>query len=211
MRKKHILILTLAVGSMLRLSAPVYADNTSHTVSTALLEEASPAPEGDIISAVNLQYISSDTLDLSAESYAGSSEEPDTDIPQYDELYSEEQSQDTYYPTGVQVSDYASLFIGNPYRYGGVSLTGGADCSGFLMSVYSVFGIALPHSSAAMRSVGASVPSLNEALPGDILCYSGHVGIYLGDGQMLSALNKKSGITITDANYKRIRAIRRVI
>ncbi len=106
---------------------------------------------------------------------------------------------------------YASQFIGNPYRYGGVSLTNGADCSGFMMTVYGHFGIELPHSSQAMAGVGTAVSSLDQALPGDILVYSGHVGIYLGDGKMLSALNSKRGIAVESATYKSIKAIRRVL
>lgn len=111
----------------------------------------------------------------------------------------------------AQLVAFASQYIGNPYRYGGASLTGGADCSGFLMAVYAQFGIELPHSSAAMQGVGSAVGDLAQAIPGDILVYSGHVGIYLGNGQMLSALNRRAGIAVTDARYKRIRAIRRVL
>ena len=112
---------------------------------------------------------------------------------------------------GDKVVQFASQFIGNPYRYGGSSLTSGTDCSGFVMSVYGNFGISLPHSSSAMRSVGVAVGSLYEAQPGDIICYSGHVGIYLGEGRLLSALGSRYGITINSATYKRILAIRRLV
>ena len=111
---------------------------------------------------------------------------------------------------GQQVVDYASQFIGRPYRYGGLSLLHGSDCSGFLVGVFGHFGISLPHSSGAIRSVGTSVGSLENALPGDILAYSGHVGIYLGEGRMLSALNSRSGVTIESATYKPIKSIRRL-
>ncbi|WP_051671325.1 C40 family peptidase [Oribacterium sp. P6A1] len=113
--------------------------------------------------------------------------------------------------SGEAVIEFASQFIGNPYRYGGSSLTSGTDCSGFVMSVYRNFGISLPHSSSALRSVGVPVASLAEAQPGDIICYSGHVGLYLGDGRLLSALGSRYGITINSATYKRILAIRRVV
>ena len=112
---------------------------------------------------------------------------------------------------GEQVIEFASQFIGNPYRYGGSSLTSGTDCSGFVMSVYRNFGFSLPHSSSALRSVGVPVASLAEAQPGDIICYSGHVGLYLGDGRLLSALGSRYGITINSATYKRILAIRRLV
>lgn len=110
------------------------------------------------------------------------------------------------------VVSFASQFIGNPYVYGGVSLTHGADCSGFVMSVYSHFGISLPHSSDAMTGVGSAVSGgLANALPGDIIVYNGHVGIYLGGGRLLSALNSRKGITINSASYKSIKSIRRVL
>ncbi len=112
---------------------------------------------------------------------------------------------------GEKVVEFAIQFIGNPYRYGGSSLTSGTDCSGFVMSVYRNFGLSLPHSSSALRSVGVPVLSLSEAQPGDIICYSGHVGIYLGDGRLLSALGSRYGITINSATYKPILAIRRLV
>jgi uncharacterized protein YgiM (DUF1202 family) len=111
--------------------------------------------------------------------------------------------------SGSSVLSYASQFVGNPYSWGGTSLTNGADCSGFVKSVFAHFGISLPHSSSAIRSYGKSV-SYSDMQPGDIVCYSGHVGIYAGNGQLLSALNKKSGITYCSVNYKSIITIRRM-
>ena len=110
---------------------------------------------------------------------------------------------------GSSVVNYGSQFVGNPYVYGGSSLTGGTDCSGFVMSVYSAFGVGLPHSSSAMRSVGYGV-SYDEMQPGDIVCYSGHVGIYAGNGTLLHASNARTGITYSNVNYKQILAIRRI-
>ena len=89
--------------------------------------------------------------------------------------------------SGQAVVDFAMQFVGNPYVYGGTSLTNGADCSGFVMSVYGNFGVSLPHSSAADRNVGAAVNGIENAQPGDIICYSGHVGIYAGNGQIVHA------------------------
>ncbi|MCI8798415.1 C40 family peptidase [Acetatifactor muris] len=111
---------------------------------------------------------------------------------------------------GAAVAQYGLQFVGNPYVYGGSSLTNGADCSGFVMSVYANFGVSLPHSSSADRSQGYAVDGLANAQPGDIVCYSGHVGIYIGDGQIVHASNSKTGIIVSNASYRNILAIRRI-
>ena len=111
---------------------------------------------------------------------------------------------------GQAVVDFAVQFVGNPYVYGGTSLTKGADCSGFVLSVYKEFGVSLPHSATADQKMGTAVASLEEARPGDLLCYSGHVGIYIGNGKFVHASNPKGGIKIGDANYRKILAIRRI-
>ena len=112
--------------------------------------------------------------------------------------------------SGDSVISYALQFVGNPYVWGGTSLTNGVDCSGFVMQVYAHYGISLPHSSAALRSVGRGV-SYSEAQPGDIVCYSGHVGIYIGGGQIVHASNPRDGIKVSTATYKSILAVRRVM
>lgn len=113
--------------------------------------------------------------------------------------------------TGADVVQFAKQFVGNPYVWGGTSLTNGADCSGFVMSVYKNFGVSLPHSSAADRSVGAAVNGLENAQPGDIICYSGHVGIYAGNGQIVHASTSRTGIIVSNANYRSILSIRRIL
>lgn len=110
---------------------------------------------------------------------------------------------------GSAVVNYACQFVGNPYVYGGSSLTNGTDCSGFVMSVYGAFGVGLPHSSSAMRGVGYGV-STSEMQAGDIVCYSGHVGIYTGNGTIVHASNPSSGIKYSDVNYRQILAVRRI-
>ncbi len=111
---------------------------------------------------------------------------------------------------GSAVAQFALQFVGNPYVYGGTSLTNGADCSGFVMSVYNNFGVSLPHSSGGDRSVGAAVDGLANAQPGDIVCYSGHVAIYIGNGQIVHASTAKTGIKVSNADYRTVLAVRRI-
>lgn len=104
---------------------------------------------------------------------------------------------------------YAKRFIGNPYVYGGTSLTNGTDCSGFVRGVYRHFGISLPRTSYAMRSVGYRV-SVQDMQPGDIVCYNGHVGIYAGNGKLVDAVNSSKGICLSNAFRDPIVAVRRI-
>lgn len=111
---------------------------------------------------------------------------------------------------GRAVADYALQFIGNPYVYGGTSLTGGADCSGFVQSVYKHFGISVPRTSSEQRSAGREV-SYSEAQPGDIICYAGHVAIYIGNGQIVHASTPSTGIKTGTATYRSILSVRRLV
>jgi len=111
---------------------------------------------------------------------------------------------------GRQVANYALQFVGNPYVYGGTSLTNGADCSGFVLSVYKHFGVSLPHSANADRSQGYAVAGVENAWPGDLICYSGHVGIYIGGGQIVHASTAKTGIKVSKVSYRSVLAVRRI-
>ena len=111
---------------------------------------------------------------------------------------------------GQAVVYYAMQFVGNPYVWGGTSLTNGADCSGFVQSVYANFGVSMPRTSSAMRSAGTEV-SYSEAVPGDVICYEGHVGIYIGNGQIVNAIDEAHGIGVSSATYTNIITVRRLL
>lgn len=111
---------------------------------------------------------------------------------------------------GKQIARYACQFIGNPYVYGGTSLTNGTDCSGFTYKVYQNFGYSLPRTSYQQRSTGKEV-SYSDAQPGDVICYDGHVGIYIGGGYIVHASSAKTGIKVSRATYRTILSVRRII
>ena len=111
--------------------------------------------------------------------------------------------------SGQAVANFACQFVGRPYKWGGSSLTNGADCSGFVMAVYAKFGVSLPHSSSAMRGCGYGV-SKYKMQPGDIVCFPGHVGIYIGGGTMVDANSSKTGIKYTAVKLSRVVCARRI-
>lgn len=111
---------------------------------------------------------------------------------------------------GKQIAIYACGFVGNPYVSGGTSLTNGADCSGFTQSVYKAYGYNIPRTSYSQRTAGTEV-SYAEAQPGDIICYAGHVALYIGNGKIVHASSPSTGIKIGTATYKQILTVRRII
>ncbi len=115
----------------------------------------------------------------------------------------------------AEIANYAVQFVGNPYVYGGTSLTNGADCSGFTMSVMAHFGVSLPHNSGAQSNCGKAITS-SELRPGDLIFYSGsgginHVALYIGNGQVCHASSRKTGIKISTWNYRTPAKIRNVL
>lgn len=111
---------------------------------------------------------------------------------------------------GKKIAMYGCQFIGNPYVAGGTSLTQGADCSGFVYRIYSDFGYKVPRNSFSLRSAGTEVAYAN-AQPGDVICYSGHVALYVGGGYIVHASTQRTGIKISKANYKPMICVRRII
>lgn len=146
-------------------------------------------------------------------------EESDGDV-EYDEYGNVIDSDNTVDPeeyqssgsgSGSSVVDFATQFVGNPYVWGGTSLTDGADCSGFVQSVYANFGVSLPRTSYEQQNAGTEV-SYADAQPGDLICYGGHVAIYMGNGQIVHASNSQDGIKISnDATYRTIVSVRRLV
>jgi len=111
---------------------------------------------------------------------------------------------------GKKIAKYACQFIGNPYVMGGTSLTNGADCSGFTYRVYSDFGYKIPRTSYSQRSAGKEV-TLATAQPGDLVCYDGHVGMYIGGGLIVHASTARTGIKVSNATYRAILSVRRIL
>ena len=124
---------------------------------------------------------------------------------------SESSSSSSSSGSGSSVVDYATQFVGNPYVWGGTSLTSGADCSGFVQSVYANFGVSLPRTSYEQQNAGYEV-SYADAQPGDLICYGGHVAIYMGNGQIVHASNARDGIKVSNnAAYRTITSVRRLV
>lgn len=115
---------------------------------------------------------------------------------------------------GQEIAKFACKYIGCPYVAGGTSLTNGADCSGFTYRVYSDFGYSISRTSYQQRNNGTGV-SYSEAQPGDIICYEGHVGLYIGDGLIVHASNSRpypsGGIKVSQAQYRTILGVRRIV
>ena len=148
-------------------------------------------------------------------SSASSEKSASAESPESNESSESTSSEKTYAAasgsSGSDVVAYACQFVGNPYVYGGTSLTNGTDCSGFTQSVYAAFGYSLPRTAEAQRSAGTAVDSLADAQPGDLICYPGHVAIYCGNGTIVHASTARTGIKYSPATYRDYVCIRRII
>lgn len=156
-------------------------------------------------------YISADYADVEAVYQVAESIEEEQQRLAEEAAEAEAKAEADTYNRRVEVVNYAMQFLGNPYVWGGTSLMNGIDCSGFTMQVYAHFGYSLPHYDVSQRSCGTVVDSLADALPGDLVFYSGHVAIYCGGGQVVHASNPRDGIKVSNANYRSIVCIRRII
>lgn len=129
------------------------------------------------------------------------------------ETFARGKKPDASYHSNVDGSDvvkFAVQFVGMPYKWGGESLTEGCDCSGFIKSVFSNFGIELPHFSGSLQHAGTAV-EYDEAQLGDLICYDGHVGIYMGNDKMVNAFDSRHGIIICSVNVARLVTVRRIV
>lgn len=185
-------------------------ENQKYEVMGEAVEGWYPVKVGEIDGWVSGEYITIET----SYSYAESKEEEEVRLAK-EAAKAEQEAKETaaiqeQTSRGQAVIDFACQFIGNPYVWGGTSLTEGADCSGFVQSVYANFGISLPRTTWDMENVGAEV-SYEQALPGDLILYDGHVGLYMGDGNIVNAMNEADGIGICSATYAPIVTIRRVL
>ena len=165
-----------------------------------------PVKVGEINGWVYGAYVTTET----SYSYGETKEQEEARIAAEEEQKIQEAAAAALVSKGQSVVDYAYQFLGNPYVWGGTSLTNGADCSGFVQSVYAHFGISLPRTSYEQRTAGDEI-SYAEAQPGDLILYEGHVGIYMGDGKIINAMNEAQGIGVCSATYTNIVAVRRVL
>lgn len=182
---------------------------------TGTVDEWTPVETGEITGYVKTEYIiCGEEAESIAQQMADNGEEfvyAESRQQEEQRLQAEEEARAAQMENmGQEVVDYACQFIGNPYVWGGTSLTNGADCSGFVQSVFANFGITLPRTSYEQRSAGVGI-SYAEAMPGDLICYDGHIGIYIGNNQIVNAMSPSQGIGISSATYMNILAVRRVL
>ena len=177
-------------------------DTSSNNEDDSYTEEVDYSDDGNTVSGTG-----DSSSDYEYDEY-GNVIDTDNTVTDYD---SSSASSSSSSGEGSSVVSYATQFVGNPYVWGGTSLTSGADCSGFVQSVYANFGVSLPRTSYEQQNAGTEV-SYADAQPGDLICYGGHVAIYMGNGQIVHASNSRDGIKISDnAAYRTITSVRRLV
>ena len=183
-----------------------YSEDDSEDYSDSSDTDVQYDEDGDVVSGS-----SDSSSDYEYDEYGNAIDSDNTvDYDSYSESSSSSSSSSSS-GSGSSVVNYATQFVGNPYVWGGTSLTNGADCSGFVQSVYANFGVSLPRTSYEQQNAGTEV-SYADAQPGDLICYGGHVAIYMGNGQIVHASNSRDGIKISDnAAYRTITSVRRLV
>lgn len=192
-----------------RIAAEEEARRQAEAEAAAVAAAAAENEEGNY---EDYDYDEDGSYDYSETQYDEYGNVIDTDnTVDYDTYESSSSSSSYSSGSGSAVVDFATQYVGNPYVWGGTSLTNGADCSGFVQSVYANFGVSLPRTSYEQQNAGTEV-SYADAQPGDLICYGGHVAIYMGNGQIVHASNSVDGIKISnDATYRTITSVRRLV
>ena len=189
-------------------------ENTDEDTDAGENEDVQYDEDGNVITdeSGNTDGDNTDTAEDNADYDEGGETAADASEDNSEDTSSDSESSSSYSSgSGSSVVDYATQFVGNPYVWGGTSLTNGADCSGFVQSVYANFGVSLPRTSYEQQNAGTEV-SYADAQPGDLICYGGHVAIYMGDGQIVHASNSQDGIKVSnDATYRTIVSVRRLV
>ena len=189
-------------------------ENTDEDTDAGENEDVQYDEDGNVITdeSGNTDGDNTDTAEDNADYDEGGETAADASEDNSEDTSSDSESSSSYSSgSGSSVVDYATQFVGNPYVWGGTSLTNGADCSGFVQSVYANFGVSLPRTTYEQQNAGTEV-SYADAQPGDLICYGGHVAIYMGDGQIVHASNSQDGIKVSnDATYRTIVSVRRLV
>ncbi len=216
LKKKFITGLWVLAAFCMLPAMPAMADETDTGTPAKIIymeEEEAAEPETAAVEAIKNTDTSIIYSSTGKEPEKDTSESTKENVIEAADSSSAEEAAEEYSPftMGQRIAQFALQFTGRPHVYGRSSLTNGTDCSGFTFRVYANFGYKLPRTSFLQRSAGTEVPSLDQAQPGDLICYEGHVAMYIGSGKIVHASSQKTGIKVSNATYKPIITIRRII
>lgn len=197
MKKKTILAMAVSIGMLFCGTI----SNHGTVIHSNMVVQAAEVEAEDVADPVVVEESSDDTVELEVEAT-----ESKVEVKAVGKKTKAKKTS-----KGDKVVQYALRFVGNPYRYGGTSLTKGIDCSGFVRAVYGKFGVSLPRTSYEQSRQGKKISSISKAKPGDLVRYSGHIGIYMGNGKLVHASNRKDGIKVSNVRYRRILGVRRIV